>query len=112
MVICERSRSTHQYSNAERERTRSCWQHASQWVGEGGKATPSRPLVCYKDYPVHVQENLTPRTRQEDPMPSTSRKQARTMRAASHNPAFAKKMGIPQKVAREFERADRRKGKR
>ena len=80
--------------------------------GGGGKATPSRPLVCYKAYPVHVQENLTPRTRQEDPMPSTSRKQARTMRAASHNPAFAKKMGIPQKVAREFERADRRKGKR
>jgi len=88
---------------------------SSMWPskgGGGGKATPSRPLVCYKAYPVHVQENLTPRTRQEDPMPSTSRKQARTMRAAAHNPAFAKKMGIPQKVAREFERADRRKGKR
>jgi len=45
-------------------------------------------------------------------MPSTSRKQARTMRAAAHNPAFAKKMGIPQKVAKEFSAADKRKAKR
>ncbi len=39
-------------------------------------------------------------------MPSKSAKQARTMRAAAHDPKFAKKMGIPQKVAREFTRAD------
>lgn len=39
-------------------------------------------------------------------MPSKSTKQARTMRAAAHDPQFAKKMGIPQKVAREFEAAD------
>ena len=39
-------------------------------------------------------------------MPSTSKKQARTMQAAAHNPMFAKKMGIPQKVAREFTLAD------
>lgn len=44
-------------------------------------------------------------------MPSKTPKQARTMRAAAHNPAFAKKVGIPQKVAREFERADEGKGK-
>ena len=31
------------------------------------------------------------------------------MRAAAHNRAFAKKVGVPQKVAREFTRADRRK---
>lgn len=31
------------------------------------------------------------------------------MRAAKHNPAFAKKMGIPQKVASEFVAADKRK---
>jgi len=43
-------------------------------------------------------------------MPSTSAKQARTMRAAKHNPAFAKKMGIPQKVAAEFVAADKRVG--
>lgn len=44
-------------------------------------------------------------------MPSKSLKQARTMRAAAHNRAFAKKMGIPQKVAKEFEKADKKKGK-
>lgn len=39
-------------------------------------------------------------------MPSTSPKQARTMAAAAHNPKFAKKMGIPQKVGKEFNAAD------
>ena len=33
----------------------------------------------------------------------------RTMAAAAHNPAFAKKMGIPQKVAKEFNKADSKK---
>ncbi len=39
-------------------------------------------------------------------MPSTTPKMARTMAAAAHNKAFAEKMGIPQKVAKEFNRAD------
>jgi len=39
-------------------------------------------------------------------MPSTSPKQARTMAAAAHNPAFALKMGIPVKVAKDFNKAD------
>lgn len=39
-------------------------------------------------------------------MPSKSEAQKRTMRAAAHNPAFAKKVGIPQDVAKEFESAD------
>lgn len=39
-------------------------------------------------------------------MPSKSAKQAKFMRAAAHNPKFAKKAGISQKVAREFEDAD------
>jgi hypothetical protein len=43
-------------------------------------------------------------------MPSTSPKQARTMAAAAHDPQFAKRMGIPQTVAKEFNQAD--KGKR
>jgi hypothetical protein len=43
-------------------------------------------------------------------MPSHSAKQARTMAAAAHDPAFAKRTGIPQGVAREFNQAD--KGKR
>jgi hypothetical protein len=42
-------------------------------------------------------------------MPSTSDKQRRTMAAAAHDPAFAKRMGIPQKVAREYNQADRGK---
>lgn len=42
-------------------------------------------------------------------MPSKSAKQARTMRAAAHDPAFAKKMGIPQSVAKDFVKADKKK---
>jgi len=42
-------------------------------------------------------------------MPSTSDKQRRFMAAAAHDPAFAKRMGIPQKVAREFNQADKGK---
>ena len=40
-------------------------------------------------------------------MPSSSPKQARTMAAAAHDPAFAKKLGIPTKVAKEFNEADK-----
>ena len=40
-------------------------------------------------------------------MPSKSAKQARLMAAASHDPAFAKKVGIPVKVAKEFNKADK-----
>ena len=40
-------------------------------------------------------------------MPSTSEKQKRFMAAAAHNPQFAKKAGIPQKVAKEFNAADK-----
>jgi len=54
-------------------------------------------------------------------MPSKTPKQKRFMAAAAHNPSFAKKAGIPQSVAKEFNRADQshaklrsasRKGKR
>jgi hypothetical protein len=45
-------------------------------------------------------------------MPSRTKKQARTMRAAKHNPALAKKLGIPQAVAADFVAADKKKGKR
>jgi len=40
-------------------------------------------------------------------MPSVSAKQARTMAAAAHDPKFAAKMGIPVKVAKEFNAADK-----
>jgi len=44
-------------------------------------------------------------------VPSKSPAQRRTMAAAAHNPAFAKKLGIPQSVAREFNKADAAKRK-
>lgn len=40
-------------------------------------------------------------------MPSKTPKQARTMAAAAHNPQFAKKLAIPQNVAKEFNQADK-----
>jgi hypothetical protein len=44
--------------------------------------------------------------------PSKSPKQAKTMRAAAHDPKFAKKVDIPVKVAKEFVKSDKasRKG--
>jgi len=42
-------------------------------------------------------------------MPSSSKKQRNFMAAAAHNPAFAKKVGIPTKVAKEFNEADKGK---
>jgi hypothetical protein len=35
-------------------------------------------------------------------VPSTSKKQERFMQAVAHNPAFAKKAGVPQSVGKEF----------
>lgn len=43
-------------------------------------------------------------------MPSKSPKQARMMAAAAHNPQFAKKVGVPAKVAKEFNKADAKTG--
>ena len=39
-------------------------------------------------------------------MPSKSPAQHRMMEAVAHNPAFAKKVGIPTKVGKEFAKAD------
>ena len=39
-------------------------------------------------------------------MPSTSTKQRNFMAAVAHNPAFAKKAGVPQSVGKEFSNAD------
>lgn len=39
-------------------------------------------------------------------MPSTSKAQARLMAAAAHDPKFAKRAGVPVKVAKEFNKAD------
>ena len=44
-------------------------------------------------------------------MPSKTKKQARTMRAAKHSASFRKKLGIPKKVAEKFVAADKKKRK-
>ena len=43
-------------------------------------------------------------------MPSKSQAQARLMAAAAHNKAFAKKVGVPQSVAKEFNAHDKGSG--
>jgi len=43
-------------------------------------------------------------------MPSKSPAQARMMAAAAHDPKFAKKVGVPVSVAKDYNQAD--KGKR
>ena len=40
-------------------------------------------------------------------MPSTSKKQHNFMEAVAHNPAFAKKVGVPQSVGKDFSTADK-----
>ena len=45
-------------------------------------------------------------------MPSVSKKQHNLMEAVAHNPGFAKKVGIPQKVGKHFHEADKMKRKK
>lgn len=40
-------------------------------------------------------------------MPSTSKKQHNFMAAVANNPAFAKKVGVPQSVGQDFNKADK-----
>ena len=40
-------------------------------------------------------------------MPSASKKQHNFMEAVAHNPAFAKKAGVPQSVGQDFSKADK-----
>ena len=42
-------------------------------------------------------------------MPSKTKAQRNLMAAAAHNPAFAKKVGVPTSVAKEFNQADKGK---
>ena len=66
-------------------------------------------IIALADEPIEVTHEIVRRLTRSNPMPSKSPKQARTMRAAAHDPAFSKKMGIPQKVAREYVAADQKK---
>ena len=40
-------------------------------------------------------------------MPSTSKKQHNFMNAVAHSPSFAKKVGVPQSVGKDFSNADK-----
>jgi hypothetical protein len=42
-------------------------------------------------------------------MPTVSDKQERFMQAVAHNPKFAKKVGVPQSVGKEFTKGDQMK---
>lgn len=44
-------------------------------------------------------------------MPSKSPAQARLMAAVAHSPDFAKKVGVPQSVGKEFNDSDKAKRK-
>lgn len=44
-------------------------------------------------------------------MPSKSGKQHRLMAMVAHDPAAAKRLGIPQSVGKEFVKADQRAGR-
>ena len=44
-------------------------------------------------------------------MPSKSKAQKHLMQAAAHNSEFARKAGVPVKVAKEFVAADKKKGR-
>lgn len=43
-------------------------------------------------------------------MPSKSPAQARMMAAAAHDPKFAKKVGVPRSVAKDYNKADVKTG--
>jgi len=45
-------------------------------------------------------------------MPSKSAKQHRFFEAVAHSPKFAKKVGVPTSVGKEFVAADKKKGKK
>jgi hypothetical protein len=60
----------------------------------------------YKQYAQTIAERVLMKESKLDER-STTEKQARTMAAAAHNPAFAKKVGIDQKVAKEFNQKDK-----
>jgi hypothetical protein len=68
---------------------------ADKEVGKHEKKMHHKEGVTFKSF----KEQLIER--------SHSEKQARTMAAAAHNPSFAKKVGIPQDVAKDFNKADK-----
>jgi hypothetical protein len=45
-------------------------------------------------------------------VPSKTPRQAKLMRAVAHSPEFAKKVGVPQSVGKDFVAADKNKAKK
>lgn len=42
-------------------------------------------------------------------MPTVSKRQRKFMAAVANNPKFAAKVGVPEKVGKEYQKADKRK---
>jgi hypothetical protein len=61
----------------------------------------------YKQYAQTIAERVLMKESKQLDEKSTSEKQARFMAAAAHNPAFAKKVGVDQTVAKEFNQKDK-----
>jgi len=73
----------------------------------GGKGSCETVLILQNDLGNRLNEQCPPFS--EENMPSVTMKQARMMQAAAHNKEFAKKVGVPQSVAKEFNNADKKK---
>lgn len=61
----------------------------------------------YKQYGQLIAERVLMKESKQLDEKSTTEKQARTMAAAAHDPNFAKKVGIKQSVAKEFNQKDK-----
>jgi hypothetical protein len=82
-------------------------------MGDRGTEAPLRPLWRVEEIRSRDRlwnrfnfENLVERILKMSP--SKTDKQRRTMSAVAHNPELGKKLGIPQKVAKDFAAADRK----
>jgi hypothetical protein len=73
----------------------------------GGKGSCETVLILQNDLGNRLNEQCPPLY--GGIMPSVTMKQARMMQAAAHNKEFAKKVGIPQSVAKDFNNADKKK---
>jgi hypothetical protein len=73
-------------------------------AAENNKRWYQKTAELLQKYGVKVNEGVAEDQLDEK---STSQAQFRTMAAAAHNPEFARKVGISQDVAREFNKADK-----
>lgn len=86
-----------------------CWRPGQ----EEGRRVNQAKAVAYRDFAERLERAIV--AAEQKParrtVPSKSKSQHNLMQAAAHNPAFAKKAGVPQSVAKEFTTADKAAGK-